>query len=464
MRLKRILDSGKPVYGVNTGFGDNVRYRISGEDLGRLQENILRSHTCGMGQAMPREQVRALFLMLLVKIGFGCSGVRPEYALLARDFLNLGLTPYVPNEGSIGSLSCQPYAALTLIGESRFIDGDDLVPAKEMLASHGLEPILPGAKEGFALISSMRPSLGPALLALYDTVDAVRHAYVGVSFVCEALRCTDRHFDARLIAQKKHPESIKNAAWVRAALSGSEIMEHARNNKVQDCTAVRMMPHLFGVVIRQIKEAYAALMEKYESVSDNPVFLPDGTALMGAGWDESYIASYCDALAVPLGILAKEIETFMERLVDPKLSGLPPFLVKNAGLSNGFMLVQYATAGFCADIANAGTPASSYHVIVSAGQEAPVLRSDSVACKLCDIAERLGNMVTLTIMTAAQAMDFIEEKPSTVNAAAHDKLRESVSFMENDDLMYERIEATEKVIASGALLEIFERALGDFPI
>lgn len=463
-RLKLILDGGKPVYGVNTGFGDNVRYQVSNEDLSKLQENILRSHACGMGQPMSREQVRALFLMLLVKIGFGSSGVRPEYTLLARDFLNLDLTPYVPNEGSIGGLSCQPYAALTLIGEGRFWDNGKLISAKEMLARHHLTAISPGPKEGFALISSMRPSLGPAMLAMYDTIDAIRHAYVSVSLTCEALRCTDKHFDERLINQKKHPESIENAAWIRAALSGSEIMRRARNTKVQDCTAVRMIPHIFGTVIRQVKEAYIAIMEEYESISDNPVFLPDGTALMGAGWDESYIASYCDALAIPLGILAKEIETFMERLVDSKLSGLPPFLVKNAGVNNGFMIVQYATAGFCADIANAGVPASNYHVIVSAGQEAPTLRGDSAARKLGDIAERLGNMVTLAIMTSAQAMDFIEEKPSPVNAAAHSRLRETVSFMENDDLMYERIEATERLVHSGELLDIYEQTLEGFPI
>lgn len=463
-KLKAILEGGKAVYGVNTGFGDNVRFRISEDELSKLQENIVRSHGCSVGQPLTEEHVRAAMLMQLIKIGFGYSGVRLEIVSLIVKFLNLGLVPYVPSEGTIGGLSYPPYIAMTYMGEGRFLEDGKVVPARDVFEKYDLTPIRYGPKEGFAMLTSTSLITTPGLLAVYDMADTLRHALICASLTTEALQCTDKAFDDRLLSLKNHPEIPQTAAWMRAALAGSEIMEKARESRVQDATSIRMIPHLFGAVNRQTAETYAVLMEEFHSVTDNPVFLEDGLALMGANWESTHVGLYCDALAIGAATMGKEIETYMERLMDSHLSALPHFLVKNPGLNNGFMITQYVTAGLNGDLDRLACPASTAHAFVSAGQEAPLARADAASRKLCEAARKLKSMVSMAILTALQASDFIEERMSPVNSKARELVRQTVSFMENDDMMYERIEAMEKILDSGELLELYSAALGDFPI
>ena len=463
-KLQDILDGDKAVYAVNTGFGDNVRYRIGNDELSQLQENILRSHAVSVGEAMPKEQVRGMLLTSLIKAGYGYSGMRFEICQLEQEFLNRDLIPYVPYEGTVGGLSYMPYAALTMMGEGRFWKDGGLAPAGEVLAEQGLASIRPHAKEGFALMNTMTPANAPTLLAVYDMVDNLRHALIAASLTCEALRCTDKAFDPRLLGVKKHRETVEVGAWMRAALAGSEIMEHARETKVQDVTAIRLIPHIFGAFSRQLKFAYEAAMEEFASAVDNPIMLDSGVALMGSSWDITYTAIACDAMAMASAQLAKDIAVFMDRLVDPKLSGLPPFLVKHPGVNNGYMIVQYVTTGLNADIAYLSNPISSVTTTVSAGQEAPNMRGDMAARKLVKIAEKLENIINLTILTALQAVDFVEGKMSPMNKELYDEIRRTVSFMENDDRIYERIEEMHRILKSGKLLEICENHAGPFPI
>lgn len=463
-KLKAILDSGKAVYGVNTGFGDNVRFRIGNDELVKLQENIVRSHGCSVGQPLTEEHVRAAMLMQIIKVGFGYSGVRLEIVELITQFLNLGLVPYVPSEGTIGGLSYPPYIAMTYMGEGRFLEDHRIVSAREIFEKYGLEPIRYGPKEGFAMLTSTSLIVTPGLLAMYDLVDTLRHAIICASLTTEALRCTDKAFDDRLLSLKRHSEIVETAAWMRSALAGSEIMEKARETRVQDATSIRMIPHLFGAVDRQTRETYDVLMEEFHSVTDNPVFLDDGLALMGANWESTHAGLYCDSLAIGIATMGKEIETYMERLMDTKLSGLPHFLVKNPGLNNGFMITQYVTAGLNADLDRLACPGTTAHAVVSAGQEAPLSRADAASRKLCDAVRKLRSMVSIAILAALQASDFVAGDMSPVNGKARALIRQTVSFMENDDMMYERIEEMERIVDSGKLIELYCGELGDFPL
>lgn len=463
-KLQGILDSDKAVYAINTGFGDNCKIRISNDELAQLQENILRSHAVSVGDAMPEEQVRGMILTSLIKAGYGYSCMRLSICELQKEFLNQGMIPYVPYEGTVGGLSYMPYAALTVMGEGRFWKDGKLVPAAQMLKERGLEPIRPHAKEGFAIMNTMTPANAPTLLAVYDLIDTLRHSLVCASLTCEALRCTDKAFDERLLGVKKHSEAIEIGTWMRNALRGSEIMEHARESKVQDVTAVRLIPHIFGAVNRQLKATYEAAMEEFGSAVDNPIILDDGIALMGSSWDTTYTAIACDAMAMAIAQIAKDVAVFMDRLVDAKLSGLPPFLVKKPGVNNGYMIVQYVTTGLNADIAYLSNPISSVTTTVSAGQEAPNMRSDMAARKLLKISEKFRNIINLTILTAAQAIDFLDGSMSPMNQELYSEIRRTVSFMEEDDRIYERIEEVRRIMDSGKLLGICEKHVGCFPI
>ena len=236
-------------------------------------------------------------------------------------------------------------------------------------------------------------------------------------------------------------------------LSGSAIMDESRSLRVQDSMNTRIIPHVHGIAKRMAGQTYDALMEELYAVFDNPIFLPDGTALMGSNWDATAIELYCDSLAIAVMDVAKLTEVHMERLVDPHLSGLPAFLVKNPGLNNGFMIPQYVTAGLLGDIALLCAPAAAFNAAVSAGQESPVYRDDTAARQLYQAVQKLRSLVSMTMLTALQAIDLSDHKAmSPVTQKIHDHARQTVTFMENDDLMYQRIEAMEHLVESNQLL------------
>jgi histidine ammonia-lyase len=327
--LEHTIASGVGVYGVNTGFGDNVRYRISEDEMVALQENILRSHGCAVGQPLNEEMVRAMMLQQLMSIGKGYSAVRLEMLEQIRTFLNADIYPYVPGEGTVGALTFSPYLAITYLGEGRIIADGTVLPAAEVLKARGIAPLGVKAREGLALLSNASHSIGVGLLSVYDFVMTMRHADLCAALVCEALRSTDKAYDPRLIALKNRKEASETAEYLRNILRGSAIMDASRTLRVQDSQSTRIIPHVHGTAKRMATQTHEVLMEELYAVFDNPVFLHDGTALMGSNWDATAIELYCDSLAIAVMDVAKLTEVHMERLVDPHLSGLPAFLVKN---------------------------------------------------------------------------------------------------------------------------------------
>lgn len=460
--LEERISDGVGIYGVNTGFGDNVRYRISENDMVRLQENIIRSHGCSVGRLLDEEEVRAMLLLLITNIGKGYSATRFEIVEQARLFLNEGIYPYVPAEGTVGQLTCQPYMAITLFGEGRIIDNGEVRPAAEVLAEHNIPPIQISFREGLASLTNASGSVGTAMLAIYDYVMAVRHGDLCAALVCEALQSTDKHFDPRLMAGKGHKEQIASAEYLLKLLKNSEIVADARKSHIQDSSSIRIIPHVQGVAKRVGEQAYQAIMEEFYAVFDNPIFLPDGTALMGSNWDATMIETYCDSLCLGVMNLAKLFEVHMERMVTPTLSGLPAFLVKNPGLNNGFMLVQYSTLGLLGDILLLTNPAGAFNGAVSAGQESPLYRDETAARKLRTAVSKLEHLISLTMMTALQALGFRTRAMSPITQKLYDEARRTVTFMENDDLMYERIEAMEQLVKSNRLLQLAQELAGDF--
>ena len=436
------------LFALSTGF--NIA-GIGGELLSGILSGIVLVVVSLATQ--PKEIARALMLMQLMSIGKGYSAVSLEMLEQVRTYLNADLYPYAPCEGTIGGLSFQPYIAITYMGEGRLIDNGKVRPTAEVLAEKGIAPLKVKAREGLALLSNASHSLGVGLLALYDFVMTMRHADLTAALVCEALRSTDKAYDPRLIALKNHKETTETAQFLRDILSGSAIMDESRSLRVQDSMNTRIIPHVHGIAKRMAGQTYDALMEELYSVFDNPIFLPDGTALMGSNWDATAIELYCDSLAIAVMDVAKLTEVHMERLVDPHLSGLPAFLVKNPGLNNGFMIPQYVTAGLLGDIALLCAPAAAFNAAVSAGQESPVYRDDTAARQLYQAVQKLRSLVSMTMLTALQAIDLSDHKAmSPVTQKIHDHARQTVTFMENDDLMYQRIEAMEHLVESNQLL------------
>lgn len=460
--FNQLVEKNVPIYGVNTGFGDNVKIAVDKDKQVRLQENLLHSHACSVGDSMPEDQTRALLLIQLISVGHGYSAVRLEVLERIRDFLNLGIRPYVPCEGCVGCLSYAPYAAMTVFGDGRVIEDGKVVPASILQEKYGLEPLQIQAREGLGIIKG--GPISTALLGLYDMIVTMRYADICAAAVCEALQSTDKSFDAQLLNLKDHTDMQASGAWMRKALAGSEIMDRARNSKVQDCISVRLIPHMAGAVKSQIVQAHKILTDEVNAVIDNPVFCPDGTALSGSNFDASYVAVYCDALCIGAINLAKMFSTHEKRLIDSKLSGLPHFLVNNSGVNSGFMMVQFVIEGLCADLAQLSNPSTAYFTITGANQEGPNALADIAARKLCTVAHKLQEVITMTMLSAFQGIDFLDAKPSPAIEKLLAAARQTVSFMEEDDVMYERIDAMHKVVESGILLDIAQNELGDFSI
>lgn len=452
--LKKAVASGTGIYGVNTGFGDNVRYRVSKEEMVQLQVNILRSHACTVGRCQTEEESRTMMLMQLLGVGKGYSSVRMEMLEQVRTFLNESLYPYAPCEGTASGLSGQPYITLTYFGEGRLIENGQIRPAAEVLKERGIQPMSIEGREGIALLDNASAAVGVGLLAVYDFIMTLRHADLCAALVCEALRSTDKAYDPRLTRLKNHKDTIETAEFLCSILSGSKIMDESRTLRVQDSMNTRIIPHVHGTAKRLTRQTYETLREELDAVFDNPVILPDGTALMGSNWDATAIQLYCDSLTIAVADVAKLTEVHMDRLVDSHLSGLPAFLVKNPGVNNGFMIPQCVTAGLLADIFQLANPAGTFHAAVSAGQESPVYRDETAVRQLYEAVQKLRSMVSITMMTALQAIDLSDHKAmSPVTQKLHDDVRKTVTFMENDDLMYERIEAMESLVESNELLK-----------
>ena len=244
--LERFLKEGRIIYGVTTGFGENVRYTISPDDATTLQENIIRTHSVAVGEPLTRVQARAVMLMTILNAGKGHSGIRLETLELIRQMLNLDLIPYAPGEGSVGYLRVEAHLAMAYIGEGKIYEDGKPVPALDVLQKHGLTPLKLSYKEGLTMTNGTITVTALGLLALYEALTTMQNMELGDGLCYEALRATTKALDPRIHQAKRHEEQITSANNLRRMLEGSQICEKYRDVKVQDAYVLRSMAHLHG--------------------------------------------------------------------------------------------------------------------------------------------------------------------------------------------------------------------------
>ncbi len=465
--IDKFLEENRAVYGVTTGFGDNVKYDITGEDTITLQNNILRSHACSVGAPLPETEVRAIMLMIILNSGKGYSGIKTDTLILLRDILNKNLHPFAPGSGSVGYLSVEAHIALTLIGEGFFLMNGEKIPSTSALQQNGLSPVCLGCKEGLVLITGTTSATAYALLALYETAVAMKNAEIGGALVYEALHATSKALDPRLHRLKKHEMQQAAAENLSALLKGSQICEYYKDTKVQDACALRAMPQIHGAVKQLMLEAYDTILAEMHSVSDNPVLLEGdngiGEALMTGNFDGTFLATHCDMLSIACANLGVFMERLTDRMVNHHINeGLPSFLVKNPGLNNGFMIPQYTQAGLAAEIKLLASPASIDSITTCAGQEDPVSMAYRSCQKAYEAAGKIQYMAAIEILTALQAVDLREDglPQSPVLKKIHDFVRLFVPFLNEDRYLYADIEKLHDFIIEMDLIKIAEDELG----
>jgi len=466
--VDQLAASGRPVYGVSTGFGALATRYIEPARRQQLQRSLVRSHAAGSGAPVEPEVVRALMLLRLATICTGRTGVRETTARGYAAMLNAGITPIVPEYGSLGcsgDLSPLAHIALALMGEGEVNDTSGaIVPAAQALAAAGIEPVCLQEKEGLALINGTDGMLGMLSLAIEDLRMLSRTADITASMSLEALLGTDRVLAEELQALRPHPGQAASASNMRAVLAGSPIVaSHVTGDvRVQDAYSLRCAPQVAGAVRDTIDHAEAVALRELSSAIDNPVVLPDGRLESNGNFHGAPVAYVLDFLAIVAADLASISERRTDRMLDhARSNGLPPFLAHDPGVDSGYMLAQYTQAGIVSEMKRLAVPASVDSIPSSAMQEDHVSMGWAAARKLRRSVDGLSRVLGIELLAAARALDLRAPlAPAAGTGAVVALLRTRVQGPGEDRYLSPEIEAASELVAGGAVLAAASAAIG----
>jgi histidine ammonia-lyase len=459
--VDRAISQKRVVYGITTGFGALADIVIPPHRIRELQSNLIRSHAAGVGAPLPAAEVRATLLLRANVLAAGCSGVRPSVIELLLALLNERIHPVIPERGSVGAsgdLAPLAHVALALMGEGEAELGGSHMTGSEALASAGLQPLTLEAKEGLALINGTQVQTGIGVLALLKAERAIETAEVAGAMSLEALRGTPDAFDEAIQRVRPHPGQITSAARLRALLADSEIRESHREDdpRVQDAYSLRCMPQVHGAARQALSFVRGVLEVEANSVTDNPlVFAQDGRIMSGGNFHGQPVAQALDVAALACADLAAISERRIARLIDPALSGLPPFLVGDPGVNSGLMMAQIVAAALVADIKLRAQPASVDTIPTDANREDHVSMGVGAALKLREAVHMLETVLALELMTAAQGLEFLKPlRPGRGVEAAWRKLRERVAALGQDREIGPDIRAVEALVRTAVFADI----------
>lgn len=453
------------MYGVTTGFGALCTKAIGKEDTAQLQENILLSHSVSVGEPLSVERVRGIMLMVLQNLGQGYSGVRLSVLERYRDFLNLGLTPWVPGDGSVGYLSPEAHMALVLLGKGKAYWQGELIPGGQALAKAGLEPMVLSSKEGLALVSGTTSATAMAALALYDMQQAAKSADVIGAMSLEALKGVMNAFDERVMSVRPHQDQADTAENVRRILSNSGIIKKYQGSRVQDALSLRCIPQLHGAAKKTLADARKTIEIEINSCCDNPILWPEEgneDVISACNADSAYVGMEMDSACIAAVSLAKMSERRNNRIVDGSLSSYPWFCIKQPGLNSGLMIPQYAQAGLINEMRGLATPSTIDNTPTCGNQEDYVAMGYYACKKAGPMAEKLEYVLAMELLSAFQVQQFVDPDVarSSATAAVLAEIGAHVPVMKQDMLLYPHIEYLKDFIHSGELLRVAESVTG----
>jgi len=448
--------SGEAIYGVNTGFGNLADVRISEDDLATLQERLVLSHAAGVGEPLDETAVRGMLLLRANTLARGHSGVREVIVERLLDLLNRRLHPVVPSRGSVGAsgdLAPLAHLALPLIGRSEVITEGRRRPAAEALTEAGLEPVELQAREGLGLINGTQAMTSLLALTALEARRLVRVADLVGALACDAFRGTDSAFDERVHAVRPHAGQVTSARNLHRLMAGSAIRESHRVDdvRVQDPYSFRCMPQVHGAVRDVLADVETKLEIEMNSATDNPlVFAHEGASITGGNFHGQPMAFAADFLAIALAELGSISERRTEKLTNAAFSGLPPFLVANAGLNSGFMMAQVTAAALVSENKTLAHPASVDSIPTSADKEDHVSMGMWAAHKARQVAGNVHTILAIELVAAAQGIDLLRPLTSSEPLEAlHASIREVVASWDEDREMAPDLAAAEMFLHDG---------------
>jgi histidine ammonia-lyase len=453
--VERIVAGGETVYGINTGFGLLANTRIPPERLAELQRNLILSHSCGLGDALPRHVVRLMIVLKLLGLGRGYSGVRPLVIDALQALLDKDAMPVIPSQGSVGaSGDLAPLAHLiaAMMGEGRIDVGGEILPARDALARLDTKPLELGPKEGLALINGTQASTAIALDALFMAERVFGAALGAGALSVDALKGSIKPFDPRLSEVRGQPGQIRVAAEIRDLLTGSEILDsHGRCGKVQDPYSFRCQPQVMGAALDLLANAARTLTIEAGAVTDNPiVFEDEDIAISGGNFHAQPVAFAADTIAMAMCEVGSLSERRTAVLIDPKMSGLPAFLTDDGGVNSGLMIPQVTQAALVAENRSLAFPSSVDSVPTSAGQEDHVSMAPISARKAASIARNVAGIVGVELIAAAQGVDYHAPlKTSAKLQQLHAKVRALSPHLDRDRYWADEMAALQAAVLKG---------------
>ncbi len=457
--VEQVVLRGQTAYGINTGFGDLSRVRISNESTAVLQRNLILSHAAGVGAPLSTEIVRAMMLILAASLSRGHSGVRPLLVETLIAMLNRGVTPVVPETGSLGAsgdLAPLAHIGLVVIGEGEaMLDGVRLT-GSDALDRAGIRPLELVAKEGLAIINGTHMMAAIGVLVAHDAGVLVQTAEVGAAMSLEALRGTDVPFDPRIQRVRPQPGQAATAAHVRDLLLGSEIIPSHRENdpRVQDPYSLRCIPQVIGAVRDTVAHCTGIVEAELAAVTDNPLIFPeDDAVLSGGNFHGQPIAMALDILSIALAELAAFSERRIYLLLDdrePRENRLPAFLARQPGLNSGYMIAQYVAAALVAENAILASPAGVQSIPTSAGMEDFVSMGATAGNKLRRVLTNAERVIAIELLCAAEGVEW--RRPLLAGLGVKEavrRVREVAPALEQDRPLHLSIERLSLAIHDG---------------
>ena len=460
--LERKIEAKEIMYGVNTGIGEFSEVVLNDDQVKDFQKYLIYNHSAGIGDPAPIEYVRGAMTGRINVHAHGNSGVRPEVTLTLIDMLNLGVTPFVCQKGSVGAcgdLAPMSQIALLMMGEGKAFYKGELLEGKEAMDKAGIP--IPGlqARDGLAIINGSNLLTAMSAIFLFDADRWLKQALIGCAMSLEALKANMKPYTSKLHEARGFKGAIKSAEIILNLVSEGDLAEEKVQCKVQDAYSMRSTPQVIGTAFDALEYARSQVEVELNGVGDNPIFFPDeDLQISGANFQGSPVSLPMDMAGVAITMVSIMSERRMNRLNNPALSvGLPPFLTKGAGMFSGLMLSQYTADSLIVEQRILSAPASIQSIPAAADQEDFVSMGMNTALKNFQILDNAYGILGIEIMAAAQALDLRDYKFGKGVTKAHEVVRRHVDFLDIDRPLYPDHTNMKELIKSCEILEEVEK-------
>jgi len=466
--VDNLVDEGKTVYGITTGFGKFSDVNVSKAEARDLQRNLIISHACGIGEHFAPDVVRAIMLLRANALARGHSGIQLQTLETLIEMINKNVIPAIPEKGSLGSsgdLAPLSHMALTLIGEGDAYYDGVLIESSEAMEKAGIKPVELTSKEGLALINGTQAMTAVGALTTWDAINLLKLSDISAALTIEALNGITDAFRPELHNVRPHAGQIATAKNLLELLAGSERTTKQGEIRVQDAYSLRCIPQVHGAS----KDAISYVKDKIEieinSVTDNPIIFADlDRAISGGNFHGQPMALAFDFLGIAVSEIANIAERRLERLINPQLSGgLPAFLAENGGLHSGFMIAQYAAAALVSENKVLAHPASVDSIPSSANQEDHVSMGTIAARKARDIHFNASRVLVIELISACQAIDMNKayegKKLGKGSEAAYNTIRAALPYIAEDVVMYKLFKKAEDIVDGNNIVNAVEHVV-----